>query len=211
MPDSTNFGMAAFTSGANKDYLVHVITILCIIEKKGLAAKIKAAWLAIRDIMKEMAPYFEFPPNESKEAKKLCHDLLNEFKEILKAKKVTAIVETQKAYEMFCLFVVGNQQTQWDQIVQEMHIKDPWIGVKGISHKGIRVHSWPAFLDSIELHKLTIFPVDAAEKQHYYMVQMVKKPQRVMVCQYMACMGILNNYFAHLPMVFNSSMAIEGT
>jgi hypothetical protein len=27
--------------------------------------------------------------------------------------------------------------------------------------------SWVAFLDCIELHKLTIFPVDAAEKQHY--------------------------------------------
>jgi hypothetical protein len=88
-----------------------------------------------------MAPYFQFHPNKSEEAKKLCHDSLNEFKEILKAKKVTAIAETQKAYKMFCLFVVGNQQTHWDRIVQEMHTKDPWIGVDGISHKGIRVHS----------------------------------------------------------------------
>jgi hypothetical protein len=27
----------------------------------------------------------------------------------------------------------------------------------------------------------------------------------------MACMGILNDYLVHLPTVFNSSMAIEGT
>ena len=27
----------------------------------------------------------------------------------------------------------------------------------------------------------------------------------------MACMGALNNYLAHLPMVFNSPMAVEGT
>ncbi len=144
MPDGTNFGMAAFTSGTNKDYLVHIITVQRIIKKKGLAAKIKAAWLAIRDVREEMAPYFVFPPNESKEAKKLRHDSLNKFKEILKAKKVTAIAETQKAYEMFCLFVAGNQQTQWDKTVQEMHTKDPWIGVNEISHKGIRVRSWPA-------------------------------------------------------------------
>ncbi len=32
-----------------------------------------------------------------------------------------------------------------------------------------------------------------------------------MVCQYMARMGILNDYLAHLPTVFNSSMAVEGT
>ncbi len=137
--------------------------------------------------------------------------MLNEFKEILKAKKVTAIAETQKAYKMFCLFVVGNQQTQWDKIVQEMHTKDPWIGVNRISHKGIRVHSWPAFLDCIELCKLTVFPVDAAGKQHYYMVQTVKKPQQVTVHQYMARMDVLNDYLTHLPMVFNFSMAVEGT
>jgi hypothetical protein len=165
MPDSTNFSMAAFTSGINEDYLVHVIAVLRIIKKKGLAAEIKAAWLAIRDVRKETAPYFVFPPDESKEAKKLRRNSLNKFKEILKAKKVTAIKETQKAYEMFRLFVVCDQQTQWDKIFQEMHTKDPWIGVNRISHKRICVRSWPAFLDCIELHKLTIFPVDAAEKQ----------------------------------------------
>ncbi len=109
MPDGTNFSMATFTSGTNKDYLVRVIAVLCIIQKKGLVAEIKVAWLAIHDVRKEMVPYFQFPPNQSEEAKKLRHDSLNELKEILKAKKVTAIAETQKVYEMFCLFVVGNQ------------------------------------------------------------------------------------------------------
>jgi hypothetical protein len=71
--------------------------------------------------------------------------------------------------------------------------------------------SWSAFLDCIKLHKLTIFPVDAAEKQRYYMMQTVKKLQRVTVRQYMARMGFLNDYLAHLLTVFNSSMAVEGT
>ncbi len=83
--------------------------------------------------------------------------------------------------------------------------------MNGVSHKGIRFRSWSTFLDCIELHKLTIFPVDAAEKQHYYMMQTVKKPQQVTVHQYMAWMGVLNDYLAHLPTVFNSSMAVEGT
>jgi hypothetical protein len=33
--------------------------------------------------------------------------------------------------------------------------------------------------DCIELHKLPIFPANAAEKQHFYMQQMIKKPQQV--------------------------------
>jgi hypothetical protein len=66
-------------------------------------------------------------------------------------------------------------------------------------------------LDCIELHKLTIFAVDAAEKQLYYITQTVKKPQLATVRQYMARMGVLNNHLAHIPTVFNSPMAVEGT
>jgi hypothetical protein len=76
--------------------------------------------------------------------------------------------------------------------------------MNGSPNKGPHVCSWPFLLDCIKLHKLTIFPVDVAEKQHYYMMQTVKRPQRATVCQYMARMGILNNYLSFLPTVFNS-------
>jgi hypothetical protein len=42
------------------------------------------------------------------------------------------------------------------------------------------------------------------------MQQTIKKPQRVTIRQYMACMGILNDYLKFLPMVYYSSMAVEG-
>jgi hypothetical protein len=88
---------------------------------------------------------------------------------------------------------------QWDKIVQELHCKDTWIGVNGESHKSLHMQSW------------TIFPADAAEKQHFYMQQTVKKPQQVTVHQYMYCMGVLNDYLAcPLPMVYDSSKAVEG-
>jgi len=67
------------------------------------------------------------------------------------------------------------------------------------------------FMDCIELHKLTIFAVDATKMQRYYMQQSVKKPQRVPVRQYMARMGLLNDYLAYLPMVKDSPMAVEDT
>jgi hypothetical protein len=66
-------------------------------------------------------------------------------------------------------------------------------------------------MDCIELHKLIVFPADAAEKQRYYMQQMIKKPQRVTVRQFVSHMGVLNDYLAYLPTVFDSSMAIAGT
>jgi hypothetical protein len=47
-------------------------------------------------------------------------------------------------------------------------------------------------MDCIELHKLTIFSADAAEKQHFYMQKMIKKPQQVTVCQFVSHMGGLS-------------------
>jgi hypothetical protein len=132
-------------------------------------------------------------------------------KETLKAKKDFAVTEAQKAYELFRCFAVSEVQTQWDRIVNKMHTKNPWIGVNGQSHKGLHVRSWLSFMDCVELHKLTIFPADATEKQRYYMQQTIKKPQRVMVRQFVSCMGVLNDYLAYLHMIFDSSMAIEGT
>jgi hypothetical protein len=73
------------------------------------------------------------------------------------------------------------------------------------------VHSWLSFQDCIELHKLTVFPAEVAEKQRFYMQQTIKKPQQVTVHQYMSCMGVSNNYLAYLPMVYDSLMAVEDT
>ncbi len=177
MPDGTNFGMATFAYGTNKDYLVHVIAVLHIIKKKGPASDIQVAWDAIIEVRREMKPYFQFPEDETKAAKEIWKQTFSEYKEILKAKKGFAIAKTQKAYEMCCCFIVGNPQTQWDEIVHKMHTKDPWIAVNGSSNQGIHVRSRDhLFLDCIKIHKLTIFPVDIAEKQRYYMTQMVKKP-----------------------------------
>jgi hypothetical protein len=92
-----------------------------------------------------------------------------------------------------------------------MHTKNPWIGMNGKTNKGVCLHSWICFMDCTKLHKLTIFPADITEKQHYYMQQMIKNPQRVIVHQFVSRMGVLNDYLAYLPTVFDSSMAVAGT
>ncbi len=158
-----------------------------------------------------MNPFFNFPEDETLAKKEARKKKLTNLNESLKTKKSFAVDQAQKAYKLFCCFVVGEAQTQWDRIVNKIHTKNLWIGVNGKSNKGIHVRSWISFMDCIELHKLTVFPADAAEKQRYYMQQMIKKPQRVMVHQFVSHMGILNNYLAYLPMVFDSLMAIAGT
>ncbi len=101
-------------------------------------------------------------------------------KDLEKTKK-TAVTEIAKAYELFRVYFVGKACTQWDKVVQEMHMKDPWVAVNRSLNKGPCKKTWESVLDCIELHKLTIFSCDAAELQRYYMQQHVRKPQRVTV------------------------------
>ena len=118
--------------------------------------------------------------------------------DIQKARK-EALRKIVKAYKLSWVYFVVKARTQWDMVISEMHGKDPWVAVNGTSHKGPRMKTWTSFLDCIEIHRLTNFPCDAAELQCYYMQQGTKKPQCIPVCSFMARMGHLNDYLAHLP------------
>ncbi len=211
LPDRTKFQMPTYGSGNKEEYLVHVIAVLHLVEQKGTAAKVQEVFATLVAVRKEMSTFFNFPKDKTVATKEARKKKLNKLNKSFRTKKTIAVELAQKAYELFRCFIVSEARMQWDRIVNEMHTKNPWIGVNGKSNKGIHAKSWISFMDCIELHKLTIFPADAAEKQHYYIQQMIKKPQQVTVRQFVSRMGVLNNYLAYLPTVFDLLMAIAGT
>jgi hypothetical protein len=207
LPGRTKFQMPTNGTGNNEEYLIHVIAIMCLVEQKGTAAEVKEAFAAFVTVRKEMSPLLEFPDDETASKKEARKKTLSNLKEALQAKKDDAVEKAQKAYKLFCCFVVGEVQTNWDRIVNEMHTKNPWVGMSGKSNKGLHVRSWISFMDCIKLHKLTVFPSDAAEKQHYYMQQTTKKSQQVTMHQFVSRIGVLSDYLAYLPTVYDLSMA----
>jgi hypothetical protein len=70
---------------------------------------------------------------------------------------------------------------------------------------------WMSFLDCLKQHKLTVFSADAAERQRFYIQQVVRKPQRATVRQHISRMGVLNDYVKHFPMLKDSSKAVPTT
>ncbi len=164
LPDGTKFQMPTYGSGNNKEYLIHVIAVLQLIKQKGTSADVKEAFEALVKVRKEMSPFFNFPEDESAAKKEVRKKKLSKLNESLKVKKSSAVEQAQKAYKLFRCFVIGKVQMQWDRIVNEMHTKNLWVGINGKSNKGILVNSWISFMDCIKLHKLTVFPADAAEK-----------------------------------------------
>jgi hypothetical protein len=48
-------------------------------------------------------------------------------------------------------------------------------------------------------HHLTVFPNSAAEQERYYIMNMLKKPQRISICQFAQRVVQLNSYTTQLP------------
>jgi hypothetical protein len=67
---------------------------------------------------------------------------------------------------------------------------------------------WMSFQDCLELHELTVFSADAAERQRFYIQQAVCKPQRAPVRQHFLQMGVLNDHVRHLPTLKDSPKAV---
>jgi hypothetical protein len=64
--------------------------------------------------------------------------------------------------------------------------------------KGQRGLLWESFDDCVVLHLLAVFPNNAAEQEKYYISNLLKKPQRVGVHQFVQCLEQLNAYIAQL-------------
>ncbi len=98
-----------------------------------------------------------------------------------------------------------------DRIVSELHTKDPWMDLIGVKHKGMCPYTHDSLKVCIELHKLTVFNVDAAERLMYYLLCHVKKPVRYTICQHVARMETLNKYVGLIPTIKNSPKAVAST
>ncbi len=68
-----------------------------------------------------------------------------------------------------------------------------------MSRKGPRGLTQESFNDCVMFHLLTVFPNNAAEQEKYYFSNVLKKLQRVGVCQFIQLVEQLNAYIAQLP------------
>jgi hypothetical protein len=73
-------------------------------------------------------------------------------------------------YELFRKGLKEDPELQWDCIVDDMHPKDPWEDLKGVKHNGLRRKLSLSLWECIDFHKLTIYSIDAAERQRFYML-----------------------------------------
>jgi hypothetical protein len=67
------------------------------------------------------------------------------------------------------------------------------------------------FNDCMMFHLLTAFPINAAEQEKYYITNVLNKPQRVNVHQFVCPVEQLNAYIAQMPCFYYSPYANAST
>jgi hypothetical protein len=63
----------------------------------------------------------------------------------------------------------------------------------------------------VMFHLLTAFSINAAEQEKYYFTNILKKPQRINVCQFVRCVEQLNAYIVQMPCFYYSPYANAST
>ena len=102
-------------------------------------------------------------------------------------------------YDLFRQLLVDDPQVQWDRIVREVHNNDPWIALDEKKIRELRMKTSESLQDCITFHRHTVFSVDAAERQKFYMMGSLKKPHGMTIKKHVSRFETMNGYISLLP------------
>jgi hypothetical protein len=106
---------------------------------------------------------------------------------------------TAAASQMFTFYLnllLPKSKYSWNKIVSKQMESNQFVNLQGVSLEGPRGMSCKLFNNCIMFHLLTAFPINAAEQEKYYISNVIKKPQRINVRQFVHCVEQLNAYIA---------------
>jgi hypothetical protein len=95
-------------------------------------------------------------------------------------------------FQFYANMLSSDAKYVWNKIVWEQTEADPFKDLKGMSRKGPRGLLQESFDNCIMFHLLTVFPNNAVEQEKYYLSNVLKKPQRACICQFVQRVEHLN-------------------
>jgi hypothetical protein len=185
LPDDSHISVPIFSRGNNEEYIAHIVAVLRIIEQKGLPKKCRVYAKAVakrQAVLKNLQEASE--PQDTVLTSvdvAACKVGIEQTTQMLQESQRAHDKAITESYKQLRNLLSSDTQSQWDRVCREMHKNDSWAAVNGKITKGRHPRTWMSFLDCLELHKLTVFSADTAEKQQYYIQQAVRKPQRATV------------------------------
>jgi hypothetical protein len=134
------------------------------------------------------------PKSDAKEAKvapaakdNMKASFFSDLEKAKQAQKIAKGAITAAAGKMFLFYLnllSPGSKYAWNKIVSKQTESNPCVNLQGDTLEGPRGMLHQLFHDCVMSHLLTTFPINAAEQEKYYISNVLKKPQRVNVRQF---------------------------
>jgi len=83
----------------------------------------------------------------------------------------------------------------------------PWEDVYRVTHAETPTKTWNSFCECVAFHLQQVFCYDVDKTLKYYVMNMLKKPNRVLIRQFFVWVKQLNSHLEMLPCLYYSSKA----
>jgi hypothetical protein len=151
-------------------------------------------------------------PKEAEAAPAATDDLMKagfqaDLEKAMQAQETAQGAMTAAATLMFAFYsnlLSPESKYAWNKIVVKQTESNPNVNLQGVSLEGQRKMSRELLNDCVMFHLLTAFPINAAEQEKYYILNILKKPQRVNVHQFVRRVEQLNAYISQMPCFYYS-------
>jgi hypothetical protein len=143
LPDASHLSFPIYSRGNNKEYLAHIIGVLCIIEQKGLLKKCRVLAKAVvrrSEVLKNLHKAAGSRDTVSTSIDVTAHKVeIEQTQHMLQESQKAPDKAIAKTYKQLRNLLSGDAQSQWNRICREMHKRDSWAAVKGQVTKGRNV------------------------------------------------------------------------
>jgi hypothetical protein len=136
---------------------------------------------------------------------------LEKAKQAQRIAKGAMAAAASKMFSFYLNLLSPESKYAWNKIVSEQTEGNPYVNLQSDTLEGPRGMSHQLFNDCVMFHFLTAFPINAAEQEKYYISNVLKKPQRVNVRQFVRRVEQLNAYIAQMPCFYYSLHANAST
>jgi hypothetical protein len=162
---------------------------LSLLDRPG--AKAKKLHKKIKEFKKDATAKVQDSKSDAKEAKdapeaddKMKAGFLGDLEEAKQSQRTAKgamIVAANKMFAFYSNLLSPESKYPWNKIVSKQTESDLYVNLQGDSLEGPRGMSCKLFNDCMMFHPLTALSINADEQEKYYIMNVLKKPQRINV------------------------------
>jgi hypothetical protein len=153
----------------------------------------------------------EVAPDLNDDMKASFSNDLEKAKQAQKIAKGAITAATSKMFLFYLNLLSPESKYASNKIISKQTEGNPFVNLQGDTLEGPRGMLRQSFKNCVMFHLLTVFPINTAEQEKYYISNVLKKPQCINVHQFVRQVEQLNAYIAQMPCFYYSPHANAST